>query len=200
MDTDQSIEFGVSDPEDFDLSDAVRSAGIGLALEYDSRDMPTNPYAGVYFKGEVLANDRAIGSDRNYQKLQLALKSYHQLRDPLVLAWELKGCETAGSIPLWDACRIPLRGFPAFDYLGTTSLAGQAELRARFSRRWGATAFAGSGWAGNSFSTAGGSETIPSYGVGLRFQVLPAKRINLRIDFARSEDDEAIYLSVGEAF
>jgi len=29
---------------------------------------------------------------------------------------------------------------------------------------------------------------------------LPAKRINMRVDFAKSRDDDAIHLSVGEAF
>ena len=39
-----------------------------------------------------------------------------------------------------------------------------------------------------------------SYGVGVRFSVLPAKRVNVRLDLARSKDDDAIHLSVGEAF
>mgnify|MGYP000653398253 CR=1 FL=1 len=43
-------------------------------------------------------------------------------------------------------------------------------------------------------------ELVPSLGVGLRFMVLPAKRINLRLDYARSDGGEAIYFSVGEAF
>jgi len=44
------------------------------------------------------------------------------------------------------------------------------------------------------------NEAIPSYGVGVRFMVLPAKRINLRIDFAKSVDSDAVHVSVGEAF
>lgn len=35
---------------------------------------------------------------------------------------------------------------------------------------------------------------------GVRFMVLAAKRINPRLDFARSTDSNAIHLSVGEAF
>jgi len=43
-------------------------------------------------------------------------------------------------------------------------------------------------------------EPIPSYGAGVRFMVLGAKRINLRLDYARSTDSDAIHVSVGEAF
>jgi len=41
---------------------------------------------------------------------------------------------------------------------------------------------------------------VTSYGTGIRFEVLPAKRINLRIDFAWSDEDNGIHVSVGEAF
>ena len=41
---------------------------------------------------------------------------------------------------------------------------------------------------------------IPSYGIGLRFMVLQSKRINIRLDYARSTDSDAIYLGVLEAF
>ncbi|CAN0590467.1 unnamed protein product, partial [Ectocarpus sp. 12 AP-2014] len=85
-------------------------------------------------------------------------------------------------------------------YLGKASLSGQVEARWRMSKRWGAVAFGGSGWAAESVSNFGRDESVKSYGFGLRFEVLPAKRINLRLDLARSDADEAVYFSVGEAF
>ncbi len=41
---------------------------------------------------------------------------------------------------------------------------------------------------------------IPSYGIGLRFMVLESQRINMRLDYGRSNGSDAVYLSVGEAF
>jgi hemolysin activation/secretion protein len=93
-----------------------------------------------------------------------------------------------------------LRGFSAFDYLGSASAAAQVEVRWRFLDRWGLVAFGGSGWAGSSYSADGDDETIKSFGTGLRFDVLPAKRVNVRLDFARSEGSDGVYFSVGEAF
>jgi outer membrane translocation and assembly module TamA len=95
---------------------------------------------------------------------------------------------------------IKLRGFSATDYLGRTSASGQAELRWQLSKRWGVVGFGGAGHVGSSFNEIRERELIPSYGVGVRFSVLPAKRINLRVDYARSSDSDAIHIAVGEAF
>ncbi|MGB5690188.1 MAG: hypothetical protein WBM45_13005, partial [Woeseiaceae bacterium] len=66
--------------------------------------------------------------------------------------------------------------------------------------RWGLVGFAGAGQMTQSFSELRDHDIVPSYGVGVRFSVLPAKRINLRVDYGRSTDSDAVYLSVTEAF
>jgi hypothetical protein len=76
---------------------------------------------------------QAIGSSEGCQTYTLGVKSYHQVSDALVLAWQLRGCRKDGKVPLWDACLIKLGGFSAFDYLGQSSVSGQAELRWRTS-------------------------------------------------------------------
>jgi hypothetical protein len=52
----------------------------------------------------------------------------------------------------------------------------------------------------NSFSEVREQELIPSYGIGLRYMVLKSQRINMRLDYARSKNSSAVYLSVSEAF
>ena len=178
----------------------VRSAGVGIIFEYDSRDMPLNSYSGRHLQVDALVNDEEIGSNTNYQSYSAAYRSYHQLTDSVVLAWEMQGCKRSGTTPLWDACTIKLRGFSATDYLGQVSTSGQVEARWRMNKRWGLVGFAGAGYASDTFTGLRDRETIPSYGVGVRFMVLEAKRINIRLDFARSTDSDAIHLSVGEAF
>lgn len=201
IDSDQSVEIQAGEESaDFDLDADITAVGVGIVVEHDTRDLPTGPYSGSHFKAEGLFNVQAIGSSEDYQTYSLEFKSYHQLSDSLVLAWQLRGCGKGGKPPLWDACLIKLRGFAAFDYLGQSSVSGQAELRWRAYKRLGLVAFSGGGWAGESFATAGDNESTPSYGAGIRYEVLPAKRLNMRLDFAWSENTEGIYLSVGEAF
>ncbi len=209
VDADQSIETTLSSPDStlsgltlsgFDTGPNVRSAGLGTYIEYDSRDNPLNSTDGQYFKFDALFNDEALGSNRTYQSFSAAIKSYHRLAESLVLAWEAQACQRGGTAPLWDACTVKLRGFSATDYLGKVSASSQVEARWEWSERWGLVGFAGAGYIGNSFSGIWEHEPIPSYGAGLRFTVLKAKRINLRIDYARSTESDAVHVSVGEAF
>ena len=184
----------------FDTRIETSSVALGLNLERDSSDMPFNPYSGNIFRVKALFSDPVWGSDRNYQSYSLSFRSYHQWQSPLVLAWEVKGCHRAGLVPLWDACQVGLRGFPVTDYLGKTTASGQAEVRWRMTRRWGLVTFLGAGKLDSSATDFDDQEVIPSYGAGLRFMVLEAKRINMRLDYARSTDSDAVYVAVGEAF
>jgi hypothetical protein len=196
---DQSFEAAQTTAS-FDLGSTVQSSGLGMNVEFDTRDMPLNTYSGRYFTADALFNDEALGSDKTYQSYSLALRSYHELSESLVLAWELRGCLRSGTAPLWDACTLKLRGFPVTDYLGRETVSGQVEVRWRLNERWGLVGFAGSGYIGSSFSEIRDGDAIPSYGAGIRYMVLAAKRVNLRIDYARSDDSDAIHVAVGEAF
>jgi hypothetical protein len=199
VDANQSLE--ISEPKsNFDTGSDVRSMGLGVNFEYDSRDMPLNSYSGRHFKLDALFNDEAIGSNSTYQSYSAAYRSYRKLTDSVVLAWEIQGCQRGGTAPLWDACTVKLRGFSATDYLGKVSGSGQVEARWQPGKRWGLVGFAGAGYIGSSFNGIREHEAIPSYGAGIRFMVLKAKRVNLRLDYARSTDSNAIHISVGEAF
>ena len=203
VDVEQNIEAGLGlerETLDFITLPDIRSAGLGAYLEYDTRDMPTNAYSGKYLKVDALFNDESIGSDNTYQNYSLVYNSYHQMRDSLVLAWQLQGCLRGGDIPLWDACTIKLRGFPATNFMGTGTASGQVEARWKVSERWGFVGFAGTGYARDVYSEIDDREWISSYGVGVRFMVLKSKRLNMRLDYGRSGDSDAIHFLVGEAF
>ena len=202
VDVEQSLESSVDITRVADLVTLpeITSAGLGAYLEYDTRDMPTNAYSGRYLKVDALFNDEAIGSDNTYQNYSLVFNSYHQVADTLVLAWQIQGCGRGGDVPIWDACTIKLRGFPATDFIGTASASGQLEARWKLSERWGLVGFAGSGYARDVYSEIDNREWVPSYGVGLRFMVLKSKRISMRLDYARSDNSDAIHFLVGEAF
>jgi hypothetical protein len=199
VDSEQTFALAIPDGE-FDLTENLKSVGLGIGMEFDSRDVPTNAFSGRYFEIDALFNSEAIGSTHTYQSYDIRYRSYHQLAPALVLAWEIKGCRKSGQVPLWDACRISLRGFPATDYMSKSSLSSQVEARWQFHRKWGVVAFAGGGFSETSLSAAGDNEIIPSYGAGLRYMVLESKRINMRLDYGRSDDSDAWYLAVTEAF
>ncbi len=199
VDIEQSIS-PLDDENPLDESEETKSVGIGLLAEHDSRDLPLNSYSGHLFRFSALFNDETLGSDATYQTIKVDYRSYHELAVPVVLAWEVRACQGSTKAPLWDACKIGLRGFSATDYLGRASASTQFEARWRVSKRWGFVGFAGAGYIVESFSQTRDRELIPSYGLGVRFMVLQSKRINLRLDYARSTGSDAIHVSVGEAF
>ena len=200
LDISQAIGLDIEDDE-FNLTSEISAAGIGLSLEFDSRDLPSNAYSGRHIELSAMSSTQSDVDADSYQTYLARFRSYHQLADPLIFAWDIKACSKSGRVPLWDTCRLGLRGFPGTEYLSNQSLHAQAEVRWRIYKRLGMVAFAGAGRVDKSFGNHGEDETIPSYGVGVRMMLLESQRINLRVDYARSDKgNEAWYLSVTEAF
>jgi len=202
LDISQAIGMDIeNEDEDFNFEAETRAVGVGVHLDYDSRDQPTNAFQGRYLELKAIGSYVSESEADNYQSYHARFRSYHPLRDNLVLAWEVNGCSRGGQVPLWDTCRLGLRGFPATDYLGKQSLYAQAELRWRIYKKWGMVGFAGAGRMNETLGRYGEDETIPSYGLGIRFMVMESQRINVRVDYARSDKGNAAwYLSVTEAF
>jgi hypothetical protein len=195
----QDLEMS-SDQPGGGVESKITSVGAGLTLQYDTRDVPTNAYQGRRLEAKAIFSRAKSIETSPYQSYALRFRSYHQLDVPLVIAWDVNTCARGGTFPLWDTCRLNLRGFALTDYLGKQSITGQIEARWRAFGRWGFVAFAGAGQISDSFSAQGESERVPSYGAGVRFMVLKSNRINLRVDYARSDNSDAWYISVGEAF
>ena len=196
IDQDFSIDIGSNN---FDLFPAIEAVSLGPSVEFDSRDTLNAPQQGRFFKFSSVAT-RSIGSsDISYEAYDIELRSYHKLANPLVLAWRLQACTRDDGAELWDACQIGLRGFATTDYMGQSSMLGEVEARWQFSKRWGAVAFAGTGTVDEAFRVSGDDDVL-SYGIGVRWMVSPKNRVNVRLDYGRSRDSDALHLFVGEAF
>lgn len=200
LDITQDLDL-TEDDTDFNIDESVQSPGASVKLEYDSRDKPTNAYKGQHFDIRAVYSDKSQHDGGSYTGYYTDFFSYHSLTSTVVLAWTASACKKTGDIPLWDTCRLGLRGFPVTEYLSRQSIEAQAEVRWRIWRRWGLVAFAGGGRVKDSLGTHGEDETIPSYGVGIRWMVMESQRINVRVDYARSNNgNSAWYLGVTEAF
>ncbi len=198
---DNTQEFSANiDGEEFGTDVNLKTIGLGVNIEYDTRDVPSNAYTGSRFEIDALFNDESLGSSDTYQSYDARYRSYHQLKERLVFAWEVRGCYKSGDIPLWDACKINLRGFAVTEYLSKQSASAQAEARWRPFTRFGFVAFLGGGINDRNFGDFRDDDVVPSYGVGARWMVMKAQRINMRIDYARSDNQDAWYLAVNEAF
>jgi outer membrane protein assembly factor BamA len=183
----------------------VQSSGIGLVLEHDSRDNKFNSSAGSYLDLSSNFAREGIGSDRSYEKYNMAYNFYHQLENSSVLAWRTTGCVIGGNAPLYDLCMFGgeddrIRGYVGGQYRDDVSLTTQLEYRWKVRGKWGMVAFAGVGQVASSLSDMNTDNILPSYGIGVRYMASEAERINLGIDYARGKGDGAWYFRISEAF
>lgn len=199
MDVDQALDADITADVPL-IKGSIKANGLGLSLQYDTRDLPSNAYTGQHFTASALFNEEKLGSDDNYGVYSAKFTSYHHLSEPFVLAWSASGCTRSGDVPLWDACRLNLRGAAATDYMGRSAVMAKAEGRWRLSERWGAVVFAGAGKITEPVFENQDFDVIGNYGAGIRFMVSKPNRINMRLDYGRTRYDSAIILAVGEAF
>jgi len=189
---------------DFVAESRVRSSGIGLLMNYDSRDNTFYPYRGTFLDVNALFADTALGSDFDYQIYQGAYNTYFSITEKITLAYRFYGRITDGRVPLYDLSYFgehnDLRGYAAGTFVDKMMLATQLEFRWRFWKRLGMVAFGGVGKVGRDWDDLDGQDLLPSVGVGLRFMASKKERVNLSIDYARGREEDAFYFYIGEAF
>jgi len=185
-------------------TDKVKSSGIGLLMNYDSRDNPYNPYKGTFLDLNATFAAKALGGDSDYQIYQAAYNYYYGLTDRMVLAYRAYGKLTAGDVPFYDlsffGVHNDLRGYQGGRYLDKMMFATQVEYRWRFWKRWGMVAFAGVGEVAPQLKDLNTQDLLPSAGAGLRFMVSEKNRVNISVDYARGKEADTVYFYIGESF
>jgi len=188
----------------FDLTFNQSVALLTLPFQWDTRDNILNPKRGNYLKLTATFSDEAIGSDFTYQQYRFGFSHYAHLNDRMILAVRGTACDTQNRAPFYRLCTLGsgdgLRGFPVEVYWRRSSAAAVAEWRWSFAGRWGVIAFAGTGATGRGITELNLDNLVPSYGVGIRFMMAKDYGVNIGLDYGRSNDRDAIYFRVGEAF
>jgi hypothetical protein len=183
----------------------VKLGSLGLKGERDSRDSVFYPTSGSRLQLLVNHSDTELGSDYTYTKTNLSYSGYVRLADPLVLAFQVAGCNATSGGPFFDLCLFGtenvLRGYTAGQYLDRWTAATQAEVRWRFANRWVTTAFVGVGGVKPLYSLSDEIEVLPAGGVGVQWIAAPANMITLRADWAAGEGgSRGFYIGIGQAF
>lgn len=190
------------------------SSGIGFLLTYDTRDIPANPYQGIYLDFRGLIYQKWLGSDNNFYRFELDYRQYKTVGKRKVLAWTLQTKNVFGNnIPLnkyiLSGTPFDLRGYYMGQYRDKSSHIALAEYRQMFNtdkENWikkiinhlGFVAWGGVGFMGPSPQKIEG--VLPNAGLGLRIEVQP--RMNVRLDFGRNfiNQQNLFYFNMTEAF
>jgi outer membrane protein assembly factor BamA len=183
-------------------------SSVGLNFSFDNRDYVYYPTRGFTFSVRPKLNAGWLGSDNDYVDTDYKFSYFHTVKNNQVLAFNLSGGFAFGDVP-FDGYQIygvrnSLRGYEAGKYKGKNMVALQAEYRWPFYKKWGAVFFGGTGsvWGNdNNGEEAFERDWLPSGGLGLRYMVSKAKKINLRLDYAIGVDgNQGVYFGVMEAF
>ncbi|MGD8789919.1 MAG: BamA/TamA family outer membrane protein [Burkholderiales bacterium] len=209
---DSNVGLRVSVPNAPELEEILRagttivSSGPTLNVQYDSRDLITNPRTGSFIKLDALFADAAVfGSDNSYAHVSLKASHYWPVHKTNTLAGQIALCQATDNAPFFDLClfgtQSDLRGYTAGRFQDQAMFATQLEYRAHLKERWGAVVFAGVGQVAPSFGDMNSDSLLPSGGFGIRWMAAPKNKVNVRADVAWGKYEDALfYLSVGEAF
>lgn len=190
------------------------SSGLGFLLTYDTRDIPANPYKGMYLDFRGIMYLKWLGGDNNFYRLELDYRQYLTVGKRKVLAWSAQSKNVLGNqIPLnkyiLTGTPFDLRGYYMGQYRDKSSHLVMAEYRQMFNTdksNWikrvvshlGYVVWGGVGFMGPDPVNIEG--VLPNAGVGLRIEVQP--RMNVRLDFGRNfvNKQNLFYINMTEAF
>ena len=184
---------------------AYTATGLGLILEYDSRDFIPNPWRGIYASVEATAFPKGLGTcGTTLYRATFTFDCYRRVWTDAVLAFDFYGEYNSAATPWPMLARMGgsrrMRGYYEGRYADNCLLTAQVELRQRIWRRIGCVVWGG---AGNVFSERSDdrfdwSHTLPNYGLGLRWEL--KKRVNIRVDYGFGCKTSGFLLNINEAF
>ena len=179
---------------DFDL------AGLGVYVQFDSRNTIFTPTDGVSAKLEYKNHGDTWGSDFDFDKIKGSIFHYTPFGDYSSLGLRLVGESVDGDTPFFGYPFISLRGIPAMRYQGESVVTVEAEYLWGFTPRWSLALFAGAGKTSDISSLGGKGQSAAAGGVGFRYRLARKQGLQAGIDVARGPEDTAIYLTIGSAW
>lgn len=180
----------------------ISSLGAGVLLTYDSRDFIPNPYKGIYAKVEQKFFPGFLGNSHSFKRTEVLFRNYTRLWKGAILASDFNGTFNYGDTP-WSMVALlggayQMRGYYEGQYRDNDMLEAQIELRQKIYNRHGVVAWVGAGNVFPKFNKFQWSETLPSYGVGYRWEF--KNRVNIRLDYGIGKGQSSFYFNINEAF
>ncbi len=182
--------------------------GLGAIVEYDSRDVITNPTKGLYVGANFLVRPKAFcNAGHTLWRARATINFYQRLWRDAVLAFDLHGEFNSRHTP-WTLYALlgsnyRMRGYYEGRFSDLNMITCQVELRQKVWRRFGVVVWGGAGNVFHSFDTFAWQQTLPNYGLGLRWEL--KKGINARIDYGfggvvKGRLINGLVMSINEAF
>ena len=178
----------------------IRSSGLGVFFEHDSRDNFFTPSRGYKLFVESVFYSEELGSNGDYQLYRAYGLAYFPFKKDFVLGVRADARAARGEVPFYQLPFIEMRGIPFFRYQDENVALAEAELRWNVTPRWALVGFFGSGRTWDKTGGYGDGETANAWGVGFRRLVARRLGIYMGVDLARGPEETAIYIQAGSAW
>lgn len=183
--------------------------GLGMGLIFDNRHNVLNVRHGIYSELAFLHSTQALGSDYNFTSVFSDNRFFYPVNKRDVLAFHAVGQFNSGQVPFNQLALMGgesiMRGYYYGRYRDNNLVAAQVEYRMlplpfKFTKRWGAAGFIGTGTVFNNAVDLRLNQFVLSGGGGIRFLLFPKKDIFTRFDVAFTREGPGFYIYVGESF
>lgn len=190
-------------------------AGTGAVLTYDGRDAVYWARRGAYARAQNLWHAKAIGSDFDYNGYCLELRRFFPLFQTAALGIAATVKMQTGDVPFRELSTPDgdhqLRGLVRGKYRDRDLLLVQAEYKSYFAdgdwlsagwirHRLGWVVFAEAGQVAHDLAEFAADRFHPAFGLGLRYAMNPAQRMNIRVDLGFVDGTIAPAINIKEAF
>ena len=179
----------------------VRNYGVGLTLQYDSRDLVTNAFSGVYLYLNQVFRPRFLWNHYAFSTTEFEGCYYHKAWRDAVIAGQVTALFNLGN-PSWAMMALmgdshSMRGYYHGRYRDKHMVTAQVELRQYVYRRFGFVVWGG---AGSVFHDSDSFRNwLPNYGLGLRWEF--RRRVNVRLDYGFGKRGQSGFMfNINEAF
>ncbi len=179
---------------------SIRSSGLGLFFEHDSRDNVFTASRGWKGYLEGMFYSPELGSDEKYQTYRANAFGYVPLGRQFILGGRADARAARGEVPFYQLPYLEMRGLPLARYQDETVALVEAELRWNMTARWALIGFAGSGRAWGSGRDFSDAASASSWGVGLRRLAARRLGIYMGIDIAKGPEETALSIQAGSAW
>ncbi|GEA61158.1 glyceraldehyde-3-phosphate dehydrogenase [Vibrio comitans NBRC 102076] len=197
--------------------DKTNNSGLGLVVEYDSRDNMFFPTKGYSLNADYMWHREEIGADHDYDTLSVEGQAFVPIGEKWIVAFAASFDSISTDETMLTPTANPyidLRGVSAYRYQGDQVATAQAQLMYRIDNRWTILGFYGLGYThneslspdfGNCFKSncvknSTSSTTVDAYGAGFRYQIARRYGLHMGIDLGFSDEEQALYFTVGTGF
>ncbi|KEO73480.1 BamA/TamA family outer membrane protein [Anditalea andensis] len=193
---------GILDNRQVAGSEGQQLSGLGLLLNYDTRDNIFQPSHGSFHQVSWMTFQSYLGSNFTFNQYQLDFRRYFNTWNSQVLAVQSWWSFTTGNPPFQHISLLGgsdrMRGYFEGRYRDRLGMAHQVEYRLPLYRNLGLVLFGSGGQVADRLSSYGWDRFRFGGGIGFRYR-LNNEGLNIRLDLAYG-DQRAFYFGLNEVF